>query len=764
VVFKVVKEGACGALYVTGMMFDGGKGCFFLFSFILRKVVVLSSAMPERYTGRIMRILCRSDYHPLKHRALAHALNVPDEGYDLFGKAITLLERDGKIRTGKNRPITLADMPKRISGIYRATRKGFGFVIPDTAYAQGDLYIPFGQSLDAVSGDRVMARVLAPSRRGGEKRTSGRVTEILSRGNTQFVGTLAKQGRQWVFLPDGKTIMDKINVDDPGAKNAHAGDKVVVELMSYPSENQRAHGVIVEKLGKSGNSKGELKAILRRFNLAEKFKRATLNDTRRVIDKFDPENISKREDIRSEMIITIDPQDARDYDDAISLKKLRDDKWRLGVHIADVSYFVEADSALDKESIERGTSCYLPGQVIPMLPELLSNGVCSLQQDQDRFVKSAYIDLDKKGKVLKTCFANSVIRSTQRLTYENADDVVDGKTDGFDKKIVAMIKKMDTLAHILQKRRQKAGMLSLDLPSAELVFNDKGRVIDAKPESQTFSHTMIEMFMLEANEAVARLLDSLDVPFLRRIHPEPDALSMGDSLKVLKLGGYVVPKSLNRQGMQDLLNSVKGKPESFMINLAILKSLQRAEYSPTIQGHFALASQHYCHFTSPIRRYPDLMIHRLLQGYITGRLTKTKQSDFPTYEELLERGKQCSDLERNAEAAERELREYKLLQLIATRVGEETQAVVTSITRFGLFVQLEKFLIEGLIRPEDIPHDLKSRKKSKPHKPHRGQRHSIKSPHGRFEDNCPYRIGQKLTVKIANVNLPARMLDLVLVV
>lgn len=720
--------------------------------------------MPERFTGRIVRTLSRSDYHPLKRQALARALNIPDERRDLFDQALAILEREGRIRTGKNKLITLADMPKRISGTYRAARQGYGFVIPDIPYAQGDLYIPYGQALNAIGGDKVTARVLPRGQRDGQARTVGQIVEILSRGKTQFVGTLRQQGKQWFVEPEGRELNDKITIDDPGAKNTKTGDKVVVELLSYPSQDLFAHGVIIEKLGKSGNASAELKSVMRRFNLPDHFKRSSLNDARESISRFRPdsrETAQTREDIRNQMIITIDPEDARDFDDAISIKKLRDGNWRLGVHIADVSFFVTESKALDKEAVQRGTSVYLPGHVVPMLPEQLSNGVCSLQQDQDRFVKSAYIDLDKKGKILKTRFANSLIRSTQRLTYDQADKILDGETGGFNKSVVKLIKEMETLARILLKRREKAGMLSLDLPKAELVFNDKGRVVDARPESRTFSHTLIEMFMLEANEAVARLFNNLDVPFLRRIHPEPDELAAADSARLLKLGGYLIPKNLNRQGMQDLLNSVKGKPESFMINLAMLKSLQRAEYSPIHQGHFALASEHYCHFTSPIRRYPDLLIHRLLQGYLDGRLTRENHKNFPTYKQLLKMGQQCSELERNAEDAERELREFKLLQLLTTRIGETLPAVVTSITKFGLFAQLEKYLIEGLIRPEDIPRKTGNKgKKQKGRKTSRTSR-TTGGQRGKFEDTCPYRIGQEIMVQIANVDLPGRLLDLV---
>ena len=726
--------------------------------------------MPKRFTQRIMRVLTREDYKGLRARDLARALRVPDEERGIFSEAVEQLKRDGKLVVGGRGVVGLPEIADQVVGTFQASSKGFGFIRPDTAMAQGDLYIPAGESLDAISGDKVVANVTRRGTRDGQRRYAGRIVEVLNRRETQFVGTLRREKKQWFVQPDGKLLTEVIAVDDPGAKNAKSGDKVVVEVLSFPNQNYYANGVIIERLGKSGTSATELKGVIKRYKLDDKFSHSSLRETRQAVDGFivadeiARKGPAQREDIRDQAIITIDPKDARDFDDAISIKRLPHGHWKLGVHIADVSHFVKPGGHLDKQAQLRGTSVYLPQHVIPMLPELLSNGVCSLQEGQDRLVKSAYIKLDENGRVLGTRFANSVIRSTLRLTYEDVDHILDGKKGGFDKRIISLIGKMEELAQILQKRRRKMGMLEMELPKAELIYDEHGRVIDAQPESTSFSHTMIEMFMVEANEAVARLLDSIKVPFLRRVHPEPDSLAAGEMSKVIKLCGYIIPKDVDRIGIQKLLASARGKPESFIINLAILKSMQKAEYSPATIGHYALASLHYCHFTSPIRRYPDLTVHRLLQAWLDGSLTEKTVSDFAVFDKMEELGAHCSERERNAGSAEDDLRTVKLLQMLSRHIGDDVMGVVTTITNFGVFVQLEKYLFEGLMTAEDISRQLSAARHGKKKKSFtRNSRHSRNQKGGRrrFIDTCPYKPGQEIRVRIAGVNVPGRTLDLI---
>ena len=437
----------------------------------------------------------------------------------------------------------------------------------------------------------------------------------------------------------------------------------------------------------------------------------------------------------------------KDFDDAISLCKNKDGNWELGVHIADVSTFIPMDSALDLEAKGRGNSIYLPGKVIPMLPEILSNGICSLQPGQKRFAKSAYITYDDEGNILGRTFANSVICSSARLTYEQADAILKGDTEKFGHDVVTLIKNMDKLARAIEKRRFKNGMLHLDLPETELVFDEDGNVVDAHPADDCYPHTIIEMFMVEANDAVASLFDRFKVPFMRRIHPDPEPAKAKEMGRFVKICGFKLPRKMDRFAMQDILAAAKGTSYSYAINTQILRSLQRAEYSPMHIGHFALASTHYCHFTSPIRRYADLMVHRLLQCHITGKLSKIGLEEVIPETQLSEIGTNITFTEQQAAEAERELKTVLLLEMLSSRIGDELNCVVSGLTSFGVFVQCVKFGVEGLIEFEDLGVDY--------------WKYDERSQAVVGQDSGKtVHLGDEMTVRIISVNIPSRQLSL----
>jgi len=701
--------------------------------------------MAEVYKDRIIKLLKHSDYEPLKLGQLAKALGVSSEDYPHFKDAFENLRHAGHVVIGAKNLISLPSLAGQIIGTFRANPKGFGFVIPRQANTHGDLFIPPDATSEAMTGDTVIAKVKRKGKRGGQMQFSGEIIKILERAQNRFVGTLVKHSEGWLVQPDGSSFFEPISVDDVSAKGARAKDKVLIEILTYPTEKHLARGVIIEVLGKAGRYDTEIKSIIHQYHLPGEFDADCIKQARRAAADFNPDDKNNRQDITDKIIITIDPPDAKDFDDAISLEKASDGNWVLGVHIADVSTFVTADSPLDIEAKDRGNSAYLPAKTIPMLPEILSNGICSLQPDQKRFAKSAYITYDRNANIVSRSFANSIIRSTQRLTYRQADRILKGHTKEVRPEVVKLLNNMEALSRAIEKRRIKNGMLHLDLPETELIMDKSGQVIDAQPADTSYPHTMIEMFMVEANDAVASLLDRLDVPFMRRIHPEPDALSMKNLVTMVKAFGYTLPRNPDRKVLQDLLNAVKGSDSSFGVNLAVLRSFEKAQYAPTNIGHYALASTHYCHFTSPIRRYADLLVHRVLESYLQDRIEEAKR-DAAT-QDLTETGKHITFTEQRAEDAEEELKTVLILQMLSKRIGEHLDCVVTGLTSFGVFVQCRKFGIEGLIRTEDLgPDDWKFNAKNQS---------LVGSRSG-----ANIRLGRAMKVNIVSVNVPARQLNL----
>ncbi|HIJ52021.1 MAG TPA: ribonuclease R [Planctomycetes bacterium] len=700
--------------------------------------------MPEIYKRKIVKLLKHSDYTPLKLAQLAKVLGVSADNYPQFKSAFEELRRAGHIVLGERNLISFPAMSGRIIGTFRANPRGFGFITPLEPNAHGDLFVPPKRAAEAMTGDVVAAKVKKAGKRGGQMRYRGEVVEILQRAQNRFVGTLQKQGGDWIVRPDGTGFVEPISVDDVGAKGAKQKDKVVVEILSYPTEKYLARGVIIEVLGKAGRYESEIKSVIRQYHLPSEFDAECSEQAREAAGGFNPEDIEAREEITGKVIITIDPEDAKDFDDAISLEKDDKGNWVLGVHIADVSNFVQAGSPLDIEAKERGNSVYLPGKVIPMLPEILSNGICSLQPEQKRFVKSVYLTYDEQGNVISRRFANSVIKSTQRLTYLQADRILKGHTKVAKHEAAELVKDMEALSRVIEERRVKNGMLHLDLPETELVMDKSGRIVDAHPADDSYPHTIIEMFMVEANDAAASVLDRLNIGFMRRIHPEPDTLSLKNLAKLVRAFGYSLPRTPDRAAIQDLLAAVKGAECSFGVNLAVLRSFEKAEYSPMNVGHFALASTHYCHFTSPIRRYADLLVHRVLECYLQNRVDLAREISVEM--DLTEVGKHISFTEQRAEDAERELKTVLILQMLSKRIGDGLDCVVTGLTSFGVFVQSRKFGIEGLIRMGDLgPDEWKYNQRAGCIE---GQRtgHSI-------------RLGQALKVRIVSVNVPARQLN-----
>ena len=708
--------------------------------------------MPSNtFAERILSFVQAKGYRPQQLHELAEAMGLGEDEQGDFHAACKALMKTGRVVLGSSNALMLPAPAGTISGTYRGNVRGFGFIIPDTPNAHGDLFVPPGKAGGALTGDTVRARVSRRGKRGGKMLYEGRVVEVVQRGQSHFVGELCRQVKRWFVIPDGNTLHVPIAVGDPGAKRARSGDQVVVEIVQFPSEGVEARGVIVKVLGKRGRPGVDTLSIIEQYQLPGEFPKAVLKQARQAAGAFDPMREAKgREDLRKLTIITIDPVDARDFDDAISLTPVKDGGVELGVHIADVSHFVTEGSALDAEAQDRSNSVYLPGVVIPMLPEALSNEVCSLQEKQPRLAKSAFITFDRRGKVKKARVANTIIRSAKRLTYEQAAAILGGKRGRMGATVVSLLTAMEKLAKAIRKRRLREGMLELDLPEVEPVFDGDGNVIDVAPTDTSYPHKIIEMFMVEANEAVARLLTGCKVPFLRRTHGAPRNLASGDLQRFLKVLGHDLPAGADRFDLQKLLDGVRGKPDAFAVHLAVLRSMQQAEYSPAQMGHFALASEHYCHFTSPIRRYADLTIHRLIDAYLAGDLSKRgRKRGVPDVSEVARLGALCCVNERRAESAERELMLVLKLRLIEKRLGEKFDGVVTGVANVGVFVQLDRYLVDGLVKFDDLPDDWWELDPSKGCVV--GQR-----------SGRQITVGDRLKVTIARVHIPTRRLEVAL--
>jgi ribonuclease R len=714
----------------------------------------------------ILELVGRPDYRPLKPRAIALRLGLPRGQLDELKAVVKRLVRRGALVYGANHLVqacggaaakvrTPGLARNQAVGVFQRTAKGFGFVRPGrdapggTAAAPDaptpDIYIPRKWTGDAASGDVVL--VALHRGRPGAAGPRGEIVEVLQRQTRQFVGTYFQSGPSGYVAVDGTLFAQPIAVGDPGVKGARPDDKVVFEMVRFPSPAQDGEGVIVEVLGPRGKAGVDTLSILREFNLPDGFAADALEEARQEAEQFDASIGPDRLDLTGLTIVTIDPADARDFDDAISLEPLPGGGWRLGVHIADVAHFVRGRGALDREARKRATSVYLPDRVLPMLPEVISNGLASLQPGKVRYTSSALLEFTAEGLRVDAEFHRAAIRSSKRLTYEQVDAFLadpDAWRRKLGAKVHALLGDMHALAMVLRRRRLKHGALELDMPEVKVDLDASGRVVGARTTVNTESHQIIEEFMLAANEAVAQTLRDKGVPFLRRIHQSPSPA------KIKVLGQFVRELGLpagnlrSRFDLQKLLQDVTGRPEQRAVHFAVLRSLQRAVYSPREEGHYALASDCYCHFTSPIRRYPDLSVHRLLGELLSGRKPRSHLDD------LVVLGQHCSDCEQRAEAAERELTKLKLLAYLSRRIGEEMDAVVTGVEGFGLFVEGLELPAQGLIHADALSDDY-----------YRFDRASHTLTGRRAGKR--YRLGDLLRVAVARVDLERRELDFRLV-
>jgi ribonuclease R len=632
-------------------------------------------------------------YEPVSQRHLFHAMHIPADDRPAARRAIRMLITEGRLLKLNQGRLAPPHRPALVQGMLKRHPRGFGFVVAEDGGE--DIFIPPPFIGNRITGDRVEAEVTQEKSDG---RREGRIVRTVAGRSREVLGVYRKRGRSGEVQPFDPSLGDTIQVTPTPRSRPADGQVVVVKLRKPGRGPSPAEGEIIERLGHLDDPSTDTEIVIRRFGLAEGFPAAILEEAGRLPSRISVKEAGRRERFDNPAPVTIDGETARDFDDAIAVSRLKGGGFRLWVHIADVSHYVKYGSALDREARDRGTSVYFPDKVLPMFPERLSNDLCSLRPNVDRLVQTAVIDLGPKGGVKQVRFADGVIHSAARLTYAQVAQLLEGapRVKGVPGKVVPMLKTAGKLREVLERRRHTRGSVDFDLPEPQILMDIEGVMTGITITPRNEAHRLIEEFMLLANEVVAAHLENLQWPCMYRIHekPTPEKLEtlasfvrqFGLELKLPK--GEVTPGAIG-----DLLEQVEGKPEHTIISQVALRSMRQARYHPENDGHFGLGAPVYCHFTSPIRRYPDLVVHRLL------RRSRTDRNRIPGWAaDLGPVATSCSELERNAEGAERDLLLRKKLAFIEGQIGERLWGIITGVVPFGVFIQLEDSLAEGLLR------------------------------------------------------------------
>ncbi|HKV41964.1 MAG TPA: ribonuclease R [Blastocatellia bacterium] len=688
---------------------------------------------------KLLQSLPKSRDRAIGLRHLMTALNVAEEQGSTLLDFLTEFARSG-LAHAKSGKYWRKQTQSLLIGKLTGTRSGHAFVMPDDERERkaGDLYVnEFGRG-SAMHGDTVIARVTGMGGRG----RSASIEAVLVRANTAVVGRLVRLKSECMVVPLEERFLYEISIGPADTLGAPDGYIVSVEITRPPIAGRPPLGKVVEVLGAEDAPGMDLEIIIRKHRLRHSFSGSVLDAAAAIPEQIPEDEITRRLDLRLQSTVTIDGETARDFDDAVSLELLDNGRYRLGVHIADVSFYVREGTALDEEAFRRGTSVYFPERAIPMLPARLSNMICSLNPKVDRLTISAIIELDRAGKVVDYELAPSVIRSSERMTYTAVNQILtqpDGETASTYRHIEDMLVRMHELAIVLIQRREDRGAIDFDIPEAEIIFNDEGQIGGIVRAERNIAHRIIEEFMLLANETVAKHLEQLQVPAVYRIHDEPDPGKVEEFQEVAESFGhkFSMHGPIPQRGFQHLLREVAGKTEERMISYLMLRSMERARYSPQNEGHFGLAMKTYTHFTSPIRRYPDLIVHRILREVLKqgadanpdlksrgrrasvmmdiGRRRVLKKIDWPVLDEDREMelrqsldaiATHSSERERAADDAERELMTWRKAEFMAARVGEEFRGIITSIKEYGFYVELDEYFVEGLVHVSTINDDV----------------------------------------------------------
>lgn len=590
-----------------------------------------------------------------------------------------------------------------IEGIFRRHERGFGFVIVEDQ--EDDIYIAKEDSKDAFSGDRVLVKL---KKKSNGARQEGIILKVIEHKKDTLVGTFQKNKNFGFVIPDDKKLCRDIFISKKNFGKARNNHKVLVQITKYPQKGKKAEGKILEVIGNVNEAGIDMLSLIKDYDLPYRFPKDVVKEAQKFGDKINPNDIAGRVDLRAKYdIFTIDGEDAKDLDDAVCVQKLENGNYKLDVHIADVSHYVQENTLLDKEALLRGTSIYMLNRVIPMLPRELSNGICSLNEGQDRYTLSVSMELDNKGKIISSEVYKGIINVTRRMSYKDVQAILDNSNEEIVTKYkdyIADFKLMEELAKILKEKRITKGYLNLDIPESKIILDQDGYAIDVCKYETTFANEIIEQFMLAANETIAEKFYWLKAPFIYRVHEEPDIEKVNELNKLLFNFGYkihVKEGKIYPAEFSKILKEVEGKPEEKIVSNMILRTLKVAVYDSENKGHFGIASKYYCHFTSPIRRYPDLFIHRIISKYLKNDYTMSeKQVEF--YNKVAESdAKQSSDREKIATQVERDSVDIKKAEYMSKKIGEQYEGIISGVTQFGVFVELEN-TVEGLIRFENL--------------------------------------------------------------
>jgi len=693
----------------------------------------------------ILEFMRESAYSPMLVEELVDVFEIHKGERTDFYKLLDGMETEGEIYKNRRNRYGAPERMNLLVGKLQGNQKGYGFLIPDDE-EMPDIYISADNKNGAMNNDRIIVKIIKIKDEG--KKAEGEVIKVLKRANSRIVGTFESSANFGFVVPDDRSITQDIFIPKSEVNGAETGHKVVVEITKWPEARRNPEGRVVEKLGFKDEPGVDIVSIIRKYGLPEEFPSEVDDAAMAISEDIPKEEYRRRKDLRELKMVTIDGEDAKDLDDAVSIERLPNGNFKLGVHIADVSYYVRENDPIDKEAQKRGTSVYLIDRVVPMLHKKLSNNICSLNPNVDRLAMTCMMDIDNAGKVISHEIFESIIKTNERMTYtdvskilkQNDPELIDRYADLIDD-----FKMMEELCNILRKKRMSRGSIDFDFPECKVILDGRGKPIEIRPYDRDIANMIIEEFMLAANETVAEHMFWTELPFVYRIHEDPDPDKLAAFNEFIHSFGYYIKgiTDVHPKALQEIVEKVQGKKEEVIVNTLMLRSLKKAKYSPECSGHFGLAAKYYTHFTSPIRRYPDLTIHRIIREYIEDTIDEKRKKKLTAFVKYA--SKQSSETEVVAQEAEREVDDLKKAEYMKERIGEVYEGIISSVTPFGMFVELEN-TIEGLLHVSSLLDDYYY---------HDEKHHCFIGERKRRI----FRLGDLIKIRVAKVSVEDRTID-----